>query len=63
MGKKIVLQKIGRTVFCARVEGRRLILFCETEGGSFTGLSMRVNNELRRNLLQLISLLEGDGDD
>jgi hypothetical protein len=63
MVKEIVLQKIGRMAFCARVDGRRLILFCETEGGGFTGFSMRINSTLRRNLLQLISLLEGDSDE
>jgi hypothetical protein len=63
MVKEIVLQKIGRMVFCARVDGHRLILFCETESGNFTGFSMRVNSVLKRNLLQLIDLLGGENDD
>jgi len=60
MGKEIVLQKIGKTVFSARVVGERLIICCETESGNFTGISMRVNSVLRRNLHQLIDLLEAD---
>jgi hypothetical protein len=63
MGEEIVLQKIGKMTFCAKIEGRRLILFCETEGGGFTGFSMHINDTLKRNLLQLIDLLGGDKDD
>ena len=63
MVKEVILQKIGRMTFCARVDGRRLILFCETEGGGFAGFSLHINGVLRRNLLQLIDLLEGDSDE
>ena len=64
MAREVILQKIGKTVFCARVNGGQLILFCETEGGKFTGFSMHVNNTLRRGLLQLARLvLEGEDSD